>query len=351
MSAPSASFWQGRRVLLTGSTGFKGGWLALWLKRLGAEVTGLGLAPPEGALFRAARLETEFDNRILDIRDADALHVLFREADPEIVFHLAAQPLVRASYRSPTETFATNVMGTVHVLDACRSSESVKTVVAITTDKVYANCEHLLPYRETDHLGGHDPYSASKAASEIAIQSYRDSFLKAQGIGVATARAGNVIGGGDWSEDRLLPDAIRAWSRGQVLSVRHPDAVRPWQHVLEPLAGYLVLAERLRHAPALAGAYNMGPHTHEAADVRTVISMACRSYGSGEVQFGKVDGPHEAGLLTLETAKARTVLGVRPRWTLDESVDRTMAWYRRFNDGAGARALCDGDIDAWEVAA
>lgn len=338
--------------MLTGLTGFKGSWMALWLKRLGADVTGLGLEPPVDSLFCSARLEAAFDNRILDIRNADALRVLVCEADPEIVVHFAAQPLVRASYRSPTETFATNVMGTVHVLDACRSSKSVKTIVAITTDKVYANAEHVLPYREIDQLGGHDPYSASKAASEIAIQSYRDSFLKAQGIGVASARAGNVIGGGDWSEDRLLPDAIRAWSRGEVLNIRHPEAVRPWQHVLEPLAGYLVLAERLYHDPGLAGAYNMGPRTDEAADVRTVIGMARHSYGRGEVQFGTVDdGPHEANLLTLETAKARSILGISPRWTLDESVDRTMAWYRRFGEGADARTLCEDDIDSWEAAA
>jgi CDP-glucose 4,6-dehydratase len=226
----------------------------------------------------------------------------------------------------------------------------IATVVAVTTDKVYANQEHHLPYREDDHLGGYDPYSASKAACEIVVACYRDSFLTRQGIGVASARAGNVIGGGDWSQDRLLPDAIRAWSSGTVLEVRRPDAVRPWQHVVEPLAGYLVLAERLTADRSLAGAYNMGPHAHEAADVRTVIDMARHGYGRGETAFGLLDGPHEAGLLTLETAKARTVLGVRPRWTLEQSVHRTMDWYRRWQEGADALALCRADIAAWEQA-
>lgn len=350
-AAPSAPFWAGRRVLVTGVTGFKGSWLALWLRRLGADVIGIGLAPGTNALFDSAAISSISDSRIVDIRDSEALSAMVADAGPEIVFHLAAQALVRASYRHPTETFASNVMGTVNVLEACRATETVRTIIAITTDKVYANVEHVLPYREGDALGGHDPYSASKAACEIAIQSYRASFLEGRGIGVASARAGNVIGGGDWSEDRLLPDAVRAWSTGEVLTIRRPDAVRPWQHVLEPLAGYLVLAERLHAEPDLAGAYNMGPHTHEAADVRTVIELARRSYGAGAVSFGDVEGPHEAGLLTLETAKARAALGLWPRWDLETSVQRAMTWYRRRHDGADARALCDHDIDSWEAAA
>ena len=350
-AAPAATFWAGRRVLVTGTTGFKGGWLLIWLRRLGADVTGLGLSPEGTALFNVANLSGDGDNRILDIRAADALSALIESVRPEIVFHLAAQPLVRASYRCPVETFATNVMGTVNLLEACRSVEEIKTIVAITTDKVYANEEHGLPYREGDALGGHDPYSASKAACEIAIQSYRDSYFRHRGVGVATARAGNVIGGGDWSEDRLLPDAVRAWSQGAPLSIRRPDAVRPWQHVLEPLAGYLVLAERLCAEPRLAGAFNMGPHTHEAADVRTVVDLARASFGRGEVHYGIADGPHEAGLLTLETTKARTVLDLSPRWDLKHSVARTMDWYARWYRGEDARKLCDADIDAWESAA
>jgi CDP-glucose 4,6-dehydratase len=350
VSSPSRSFWTGRRVLLTGATGFKGSWLAIWLHRLGAQVTGLGLPVPAPSLFEAARVGTLFDNHFVDIRTPDALAEIVRAADPEIVLHLAAQPLVRHSYRDPIGTFATNVMGTVNLLDACRRLDHLRTIVAITTDKVYANLEHLLPYREDDRLGGHDPYSASKAACEIAISCYRDSFLAERKVGVASARAGNVIGGGDWSEDRLLPDAVRAWSRSETLSIRRPDAVRPWQHVLEPLAGYLLLAERLTGQPSLAGAYNMGPHTHEAADVRTVIELARASFGSGETMFGADDGPHEAGLLMLETAKARGTLGIVPRWTLAESIDRTMKWYRACQDGVPARTLCDADIEAWEAA-
>lgn len=349
MTRPSASFWRGRRVLLTGATGFKGGWLAIWLRRLGAQVTGLGLPAPEPSLFHAADVGTVVDNHIVDIRDADALSAVVRASDAEIVFHLAAQPLVRSSYRDSVGTFATNVMGTVNLLEACRDLNTLRTVVSITTDKVYANLEHLLPYREDDRLGGHDPYSASKAACEIAISCYRDSFLATRGIGVASARAGNVIGGGDWSEDRLLPDAVRAWSRSETLSIRRPDAVRPWQHVLEPLAGYLVLAERLTEEPMLSGAYNMGPHTHEAADVRTVIEKARDSFGSGDVAFGADQGPHEAGLLMLETAKARGMLGIVPRWTLAQSIDRTMTWYRACDGGISARTLCEADIDAWEA--
>lgn len=344
----SPDFWHGRRVLLTGATGFKGSWLAIWLMRLGARVSGLGLAAEPGDLFLAAGLDRKLDVGILDIRDRNALAEFVRAVQPEIVLHLAAQPLVRWSYTLPVETFETNVMGTVNVLEACREIDGLRTIVAITTDKVYANLERVLPYREDDHLGGHDPYSASKAACEIAIQCYRQSFLAERGIGLASARAGNVIGGGDWSKDRLLPDAIRAWSKGETLVIRRPDAVRPWQHVVEPLAGYLVLAEKLTADPALADAYNFGPHTHEAATVRTVVELARRSFGTAAVKFGNDQGPHEAGLLTLETAKARNVLGVAPVWTLEEAVDRTTNWYRHSLDGKDAFRLCEDDLDAWQ---
>jgi CDP-glucose 4,6-dehydratase len=346
----STAFWHGKRVLVTGHTGFKGGWLVLWLQRLGAHVCGIALPPTTTPnLFELARVPEGIDSHFCDIRDAERLAALVRAFRPEIVLHLAAQPLVRASYRDPLGTFSSNIMGTAHVLDALRGLDSVRVAVMVTTDKVYRNLEHPYPYREDDALGGHDPYSASKAASEIVIASYRDAFLKDQGVAVASARAGNVMGGGDWSEDRLIPDAVRAWQAGKELVVRHPQAIRPWQHVLEPLHGYLRLAEKLWHHPELAGAYNFGPHTHEAATVREVVELARQAYGKGDVRYGDgSSGPHEAGWLTLETAKTRVALGVRPRWNLAETVTRTLAWYQTQHAGADARELCLAEIADYE---
>ena len=346
MVTSRSTFWAGKRVLVTGHTGFKGGWLALWLHRLGAEVSGIALAPNTTPnLFEKARIGQHLESHLCDIRDADRLAGLVRAAEPDIVLHLAAQPLVRASYRAPLETFASNVMGTAHLLDALRGLAATRVAVMVTTDKVYENPETPYPFRENDPLGGHDPYSASKAASEIVIASYRASFLKDQGLSIASARAGNVIGGGDWSEDRLIPDAVRAWSTGRLLEIRRPEAIRPWQHVLESLHGYLVLAEALWQRPDLAGGYNIGPHTHEAASVRDVIGMARAVYGRGDVRFGDgTEGPHEAGWLALETAKSRTTLGLTPRWSIAEGIERTMTWYRDEAEGADALALCLKDI-------
>ncbi|OAD13177.1 CDP-glucose 4,6-dehydratase [Achromobacter insolitus] len=350
VNADSSGFWRGKRVFLTGHTGFKGGWLALWLHRLGAEVSAVSLAPPTGrpSLFDAARIANITDSRILDIRDALALAALIRQCRPEIVMHLAAQPLVRASYREPLQTFDTNVMGTAHLLDALRGVSETRVALCVTTDKVYRNEEWSYPYRESDALGGHDPYSASKAAAELVVASYRDAFLRQQGVAVATARAGNVIGGGDWSEDRLLPDAVRAWQGGNTLEIRNPGSVRPWQHVLEPLAGYLRLAQALWERPELAGAYNFGPPPQEAATVRDVVELARSAYGSGDVAYGTASqGPHEAGLLALDTSRTRSVLGVRPRWSLERSVTDTMSWYRAHHENHDARALCETQIDAY----
>jgi len=346
-----ADFWQGKRVLVTGHTGFKGAWLTQCLQRSGAEVTGVALPPATSPnLFDATSLSDAMCSHFCDIRDAATLAARVRSAQPEVIFHLAAQPLVRASYRDPLTTYATNVMGTAHVLEAVRDLASLRVAVMVTTDKVYQNLEHLYPYREDDALGGHDPYSASKAACELVIASYRDAWLAKQGVAVASARAGNVIGGGDWSEDRLVPDAVRAWQAGVPLQVRNSASTRPWQHVLEPLHGYLTLAQRLWHQPELAGPYNFGPHTHQAASVRKVVELACSAYGTGTVSYqNEGNAVHEAGWLALETAKSRQQLGIQPCWSLADTVARTMAWYRSFASGADARRLCLADLDAYEA--
>ena len=345
-------FWVNKRVLLTGHTGFKGAWLALMLSRMEAKVTGISLPPNSNPnLFSLAKIDQCIESHFIDIRDAKAIGKVVDQVKPEIVLHLAAQALVRAGYKDPLTTFETNIIGTANVLDSLRGKDFARVVVAITTDKVYKNLEHHYPYRETDALGGHDPYSASKAGSEIIISSYRDSYLSQQGVAVASARAGNVIGGGDWSDDRLIPDAVRAWNTGAVLEIRRPQAIRPWQHVLEPLNAYLVLAEKLYVDPSLAGAYNIGPQTNEAATVQEVIELAKQCYGQGTVLYGEGDeGPHEAGILTLEIAKARDLLGVNPRWNLLATIERTMNWYQKHKEGVNAATLCEEDIEKFNKA-
>lgn len=344
LDSPDPNFWRGKRVLLTGHTGFKGAWLAYWLQQLGAQVTGLALSPSTlPNLFDALDTAKRLDSQIGDIRDADLLRRLVRTSQPEIVLHLAAQALVRASYQDPLGTFASNFMGTANLLDAIRGVSSVRVALLVTTDKVYRNHESMAPYPETAELGGYDPYSASKAASEIMIASYRAAFFAEQGVKVCVARAGNVIGGGDWSQDRLLPDAVRAWQNGGALHIRRPDAVRPWQHVLEPLFAYLVLAQRAYHDASLAQAWNFGPDG--AASVREVVELACLAYGQGSVAFAnQIDGPHEAGLLALDVSKAAQQLHIRPRWQLVTAIQRSMQWYRHFHAGVPAAELCATDL-------
>jgi CDP-glucose 4,6-dehydratase len=350
---PDPTFWRGKRVLLTGHTGFKGAWMSLWLAEMGAQVIGVALPPTSAPnLFGLAGVVPRGESHMHDIRDATGVSSLVSSARPDIVFHLAAQPLVRPSYRDPLATFDVNVMGTAHVLDALRAVDCVRVAVMITTDKVYRNADQGVPFQEDDALGGYDPYSASKAAAEIVISSYRSSFLKESGVAVASARAGNVIGGGDWAEDRLLPDAVRAWQAGVPLEVRRPDATRPWQHVLEPLAGYMMLAETLWQRPGLADAYNFGPVTTDALKVRAVVECACKAYGSGEFKLcDGNEGPHEAHMLALSIDKVSDVLGFAPRWTAEEAIRRAMRWYRAQADGAAALDLCRSDIAAYQAVA
>ena len=334
-SAPDSSFWEGCRVLLTGHTGFKGSWLALWLLELGAQVTGLALPPDtEPNLFAQLGLDWRLDHRVGDIRDADRVASLVNEVRPQVVFHLAAQPLVRRSYAEPTATWATNVMGSIHLLEALRRLEQPCAAVLITTDKVYRNNEWLYGYRENDPLGGHDPYSSSKAAAELAI--------------LASARAGNVIGGGDWAADRIVPDAMRALGRGEPIGVRNPAATRPWQHVLEPLGGYLLLAERLTADAALAGAFNFGPQLEANRSVRELVEEALHHWpGSWEDQSDP-GAPHEASLLNLVIDKAHHQLGWAPRWNFATTLERTVNWYRRVQQGqATGFECCKADLAAY----
>lgn len=351
MSSPS--FWRGRKVFVTGHTGFKGSWLALWLARLGAKQSGLALDPPtEPNLYGLLGLADAFELDVrADLRDASAVADAFRVASPEIVFHLAAQPLVRRSYADPTETYATNVMGTVNVLEAVRRTPSVRAVVVITTDKCYENREWVYPYREDDALGGHDPYSASKACAEIVTASYRSSFFSGDGAArIASARAGNVIGGGDWAADRLIPDCVRSFSSGEPVRLRYPEAVRPWQHVLEPLSGYLLLAERLlaEGGERFAGAWNFGPdHQGDATVLKVTERVAAALDGRVEVAASS-DNPHEAQTLRLDSSRARSLLQWAPRWSLDRALAETSDWYREWRRGDSVRAFSEAQITAYE---
>ena len=346
---PKASFWKNKRVLVTGHTGFKGAWLALWLTELGAMVTGISLPPQTTPnLFESLGLKEKLKSIAGDIRNNAALQIAMREADPEIVLHLAAQALVLASYESPQETFAVNVVGTLNVLAALRQNSSCRACIVVTSDKVYRNLGAGHAFTEDNELGGFDPYSASKAACEIAVASFRASFFKT-GAAIATARAGNVIGGGDWAANRIIPDAIRAWNKNEALVIRNPDAIRPWQHVLEPLAAYLMLAESLWHDWAFAKAYNLGPRSEDCVSVRQLINLAQEKFGKGDSQFPIThSGQHEAAVLTLNAGLAARELKIMPRWHLDTAVTKTMDWYRLFDEGQSATKLCLNDIAAYE---
>ena len=343
--------WQNRRVLVTGHTGFKGGWLSLWLAARGAHVHGFALDPPTTPSFHDACGVAGIvaDDRRGDLRDPAALDDCLAAARPEVVFHLAAQPLVRRSYREPLETFDANVMGTARLLEAARRCDAVRAVVVVTTDKVYDNREWDWAYRETEPLGGADPYSASKACAELVCESYRRSFLAAGGIRLATARAGNVIGGGDWAEDRIVPDAMRALARGEAIPVRRPEATRPWQHVLEPLGGYLLLAENLTMAgQAYASAFNFGPILEANRSVRELVDRALSHWPGSWEDLTDSTAPHEAGRLHLQIDKAHHQLGWRPRWPFVTTVQRTVAWYRAVHEGASPLECCLADLACYQ---
>jgi CDP-glucose 4,6-dehydratase len=340
-------FWRGQRVLVTGHTGFKGGWLATWLGALGAHVTGYGLAPDTTpSYFARCGLAGRLTSRLADVRDAAAVADAVAAARPRVIFHLAAQALVRRSYREPAATFATNVLGTVHLLEAARHVSSVEAVVVVTSDKCYEQRGEHRAFTEDDPLGGDDPYSASKAAAELVTAAYRRSFLGSGHPRVATARAGNVIGGGDWAEDRLVPDAVRALGRGEPLRVRNPASVRPWQHVLEPLGGYLMLAERLCGDDAWAGAWNFGPREEDAVPVATLADLLLALRDGSRWEAGpEPAAPPEAGQLRLDCRRAHSRLGWRPVLTLKEAVALTVDWYRAAEDGASPAALHELSVE------
>lgn len=350
------AFWRGKRIFLTGHTGFKGSWMSLWMQSLGADVTGFALAPPtQPSLFEEARVASGMRSVFGDIRDLRSLQNALRMAKPEIVIHMAAQPLVRDSYMNPVETYSTNVIGTVHLLEAVRQSPGIKAVVNITTDKCYENREWVWGYREDEPMGGHDPYSNSKGCAELVSAAYRSSFFSADthaqhGCALATARAGNVIGGGDWAKDRLIPDIVRGFEQNQPVAIRHPDAIRPWQHVLEPLRGYATLAEHLfEHGARFAEGWNFGPRDEDSKTVGWIARRMSEMWGP-DAHWNTTSGvqPHEAHILKLDISKARSRLGWHPLLGLEEALQLTVDWARERRAGGDVRQLTLAQIGAYQ---
>lgn len=349
------SFWKHKRVLVTGHTGFKGAWLCQWLSAMGAEVTGFALDPPtQPSLFELCGVDKLVNSVIADVRDYSKLSDVMGMAKPEIVIHMAAQPLVRESYKNPVETYSINVMGTVNLLEAIRKAQSIRAMVNVTTDKCYENKEWIWGYRENERLGGYDPYSNSKACSELVTVAYQSSFFHPEnyishGVAVASARAGNVIGGGDWAKDRLVPDCIRSILNGEKVFIRHPHAIRPWQHVLEPLCGYLMLAHRLyTEGSCFAEGWNFGPSEDDAVTVEMVVKQLCESYGCGaSYDVDRGDHPHEARFLMLDCSKAKARLGWRPRWNVKEAIDQVVVWTKAYKEKADLRSVCMAQIDRY----
>ena len=345
------NFWRERSVFITGHSGFKGGWASLWLSEMGAKVHGYSLSPPTTPNFYdEIKLVNHIESTVnADIRDLPKLKRALQAANPSIVIHMAAQPLVRESYHAPTETFATNVLGTANLLEAVRNIGTVEAVINVTTDKCYENQEWIRPYDENDRLGGYDPYSASKACAELVATSYRNSFFLETGIQLASVRAGNVIGGGDWATDRLIPDFLRAVDANETLKVRSPNAVRPWQHVLEPLSGYLMLAERLvTQGASFANAWNFGPAELDAKPVSWVLDHLCQKVPNARWELERSPQPHEAGLLNLDITKARTKLGWSQRWSLETGLDKTLEWHQVWRDGRTVKDVSIQQIEEYQ---
>jgi CDP-glucose 4,6-dehydratase len=350
------SFWSGKKVFVTGHTGFKGSWMSLWLQQLGAQVTGYALQPPTNpSLFEVAQVAQGMTSIIGDIRDGTALTNAMQLVAPDIIIHMAAQPLVRRSYADPVETYSTNVMGTVHLLEAVRQNPSVRAVVNVTTDKCYENKEWVWGYRENEPMGGFDPYSSSKGCAELVTAAYRNSFFNAakhsqHHVALATARAGNVIGGGDWAEDRLIPDILRDIQNGRPVNIRNPHATRPWQHVLEPLSGYLMLGEKLyTQGPAFAEAFNFGPAEEDAKPVQWIVERLTQQWDDGaNWKLDQAEHPHEARYLKLDCSKAKMRLDWRPRWALGQALENIIVWHKAHQRGDDMRELSLRQITAFQ---
>jgi CDP-glucose 4,6-dehydratase len=355
--APFNNFYKGRKILITGHTGFKGSWLSIWLNKLGADVIGYALPPPtQPSLFDICKLKEKLTSIEGDVRDYKLLKDIFEKYQPEIVFHMAAQSLVRASYIQPLETYETNVMGTVNVLEVCRHASSVKAIVNVTSDKCYENREWIWGYRENDPMGGYDPYSSSKGCAELVTNAYINSYFSAdtdkeQAKYLASVRAGNIIGGGDWAKDRLIPDCVRASMSNKPIIIRYPDAVRPWQHVLEPIYGYLLLARRLyEDGPAFSGAWNFGPDDCNIKPVRWIVQYMTEHWGNGlSWQVDDGNNPHESWYLKLDCSKAKTKLGWYPQWDLRLALNKTIEWYNAYLNNQDTYHLCINQIENYEL--
>jgi CDP-glucose 4,6-dehydratase len=342
-------FWKGKRIFLTGHTGFKGSWLSLWLFSLGAEVRGYALNPPTSpSLFNEAKIDSIIDSQIADIRDQDALYESMTGFNPHILIHMAAQPLVRYSYDAPIETYEVNVIGTAKVLEAARSCPNLRAIINITTDKCYENDGRAEGYKENDPMGGYDPYSSSKGCAELVASSYRRSFLQDQGVGIASVRAGNVIGGGDWADDRLIPDILRSFEKNKPVAIRNPKATRPWQHVLEPLSGYLILAQNLyKDQKKYAEGWNFGPNENDVKSVDWILDKMISKWPGSSWELDNNSSPHEAGFLKLDISKAKSKLDWTPVWELSQALEKIVSWHQAWLNKEDIQVACLAEIEEY----